>query len=128
MFVNIIRFKVIDDRGRTVSVLSKRSYFDSDMQFEQTERWSAEGKPVSKRRPEGIRGQEGRIPRSALRRRGDQWYLELPGLTVKLENLEPLLDGIAAKRGLLDASGVVVVHDENAATLTTADLRRYTRS
>jgi hypothetical protein len=123
MFEKAIRFKLVDQRGRTLSRFSKRSYFDAQMQPKETEPWVTEAKP-QKRPPNATPAHEGRLPPLPIRHAdGGQRYLEVPGLTLKWDKVTPVLERIALAMGLVDASGVVLVDDLDAATLTTEQLR-----
>lgn len=123
MFERCVRFKLADDRGRTICRFSKRSYFDADMQHRETEPWAAEAKP-EKRRTRSAPTTEGRLPPLRVRRTEDgRRYLELPGLTLKWEKVEAVLERMAVTLELVDASGVVLTDDLDAATLTTKQLR-----
>ncbi len=125
-YVNIIRIRVVDERGRTRCYLSKRTYFDEFGAVDYSESWSAPSKPL-RDRPDGVPFQKGRSPQSPIHRSGDHLNLELPGLVINLEKLSPKLDRFAAAMGLADESGAAIVCNDNDAdtpTLTTEQLGR----
>lgn len=125
-----IRIKVVDGDGDTVQKFSKRSYFDKRMQHERTEPWAAEAKPVSikwlhsDRNPGGF-SHPSRLAQPKVSHHAGQKYLDLPGLTLKWQKVEPVLDKIAFALGLVDDSGVVLKDDMAAATVTVEQLRKF---
>ena len=150
MIEKAIGIRIVDGRGRTVRRLSKRSYFDARMVHQSTERWAAEGKPVSRKRLARLEADvehrpapPGRIAlplevgyfpspsidpsqlgRMALAPEGD--YLPMPGgLPLRKDKVAAVLERVALALGLVDESGVVLVDDLNAATLTVTELRKY---
>jgi hypothetical protein len=123
-----IRLKVVDENGRTVCKISKRTYFDKQMQPERTEAWAAEAKPMSEKeltREDSIPAQQARLAQHRARTVKSQKYLELPGLTLKWEKVESVLDQVAFALRLMDASGAVLKDDLAAATLTVEQLRKF---
>ena len=124
-FVNVIFVKVTDGRGRTQCHLQKMTHFDENGHPRETERWGAYGRTI-KKRPAGVPLQESLLPPTPMRRRGTQLYLELPGLTLKMEKVAAALDRIATELGVIDRqSGAVLVCDPDTPikTLTVQELR-----
>ncbi len=124
-----IRVKVVDELGRTVCAISKRSHFDKQMRLERTEAWCAQAKPTSEKwfaREDSLPSHQGRLSTSLPVQRVDgQKYLALQGLTLKWEKVEAALDKVAFVLGLVDASGTVLKDDLAAATITIDQLRKF---
>ncbi len=124
MTVKAVRIKVVDDQGRTVCRFRKASYFDASMRPQETEPWGAESKPMSEKwlmADPAAPSHEGRLAKPP---EGD--YLPLPqGLPLRIDKVRAVLDRVAFPLGLVDESGVVLVDDLDAATLTVSELRRY---
>lgn len=124
-FVNIIRLKVVDGRGRTLCYLQKQTHYDENGTVTESESWSAPSKPI-KGAPEGVASRPARRPRPPVSRQGDHVDLELPGLVVNLNKLSPMLDRFAAVFGLVDESGAAIVsndRDTDPPRLTVDQLR-----
>lgn len=132
MSVKKIRFKLVDELGRTVCRFGKSTHFDAGMQPEKTELWGAESKPLSEKWLEGDNAgpsRDARLAGTPVRCTDDgRVYLELPGLTLRWGKVTSVLDRIAVALQLVDAAGVVLVDDMDAATLTTDQLRKYVGS
>lgn len=129
-FVNVVRLRVVDSRGRTCAYLQKQSYFDENGVLTGSESWGAPSKPM-KGPPDGVASQPGRRPSAPVSRRGDHLNLELPKLTVNLRKITPVLDRFAARFGLVDvATGAAIIcndRDPQPPTLTIDDLRALKR-
>ncbi len=126
MPVMAIRVKVVNNEGDTVCSFRKTTYFDKQMRPEFTEAWAAESKPMSEK---GLSTraptQKARLAQSPTRTVEGQKYLELPGLTLKWQKVESVLDQVASVLGLVDASGAVLKDDMTAATLTVEQLHKF---
>ncbi len=126
MSVAAIQITLHDDRGRTVCKFWKQTSFDHQMQPTATAPWTVAGKPIGDKQ---LRHESDVLPigniapmRLARHDNGVQ-YLEVPGLIIRWEKVEPALDRIAANLGLVDRDGVVLRDDMDAATITTSQLR-----
>lgn len=106
-FVNIVRVKIIDGRGRTLCYLQKQTYYDANGEVDYSESWSAPSKPI-KDRPPGVPFDAALVPRAAVRRSRHGLVLELPGLSLRLNKLQPMLDRFAAAHGLVDHTGAAI--------------------
>jgi len=127
MPIKAIRIKVVDGQGRTVCRFRKMTYFDASMQPQKTEPWGAESKPISEKwlgADPATPSHQARLAAPPVRcTAAGRRYLELPGLTLRWERVTPVLERIAAALNLVDSSGVVLLHDLDAAALTIDQLR-----
>jgi hypothetical protein len=123
----VIRIKVVDGRGRTVRRVSKRSYFDARMAHEHTEPWTPESKPDSGKWLKRVETEnDPPVNPGRMVDYPDHEYLSLPGgLPLRLEKVAAVLERLALTLGLVDESGVVLVTDFDAATLSVAELRSH---
>lgn len=130
MIEKAIGIAIVDDRGRTVRRLRKSSYFDEEsMAHLNTTRWGAAGKPDSRKGLAHVEAGEKRPADRSLRASfPDGDYLPLPGgLPIRNDKVAPVLERLALALGLVDESGVVLTDNLNAAKLSVAELRKYTR-
>jgi hypothetical protein len=121
-----IRVKVVDAQDRTRCVFRKTTHFDSQLQPEHNEPWTAEAKPMSEKSLElTVQTSEARLAKPPVRTIDGQRYLELPGLTLKWTKVVAVLDKLSAGLNLVDKSGAVLKDDMDSVTLTIAQLRQF---
>jgi hypothetical protein len=121
-----IRIKVIDEDGRTVCVLRKTTHLDKQLRPEYSEPWGAEAKPLSEKALERHDASDrGRLSRPPVHTVDGQKYFKLPGLSLKWQKVESVLDQVAIALNLIDAAGAVLKDDMTAATLTIDQLRQF---
>ncbi|GBE64200.1 hypothetical protein MFM001_06620 [Mycobacterium sp. MFM001] len=123
-----IRVKVVDEKGRTVCMFCKQTHVDNQMRPEYTEAWAATAKPMSEKwlaAEDSAPTVNGRLAGLPTQTVDGQKYLQLPGLTLKWQKVESVLERVAFASGLVDASGAVLKDELTPATLSVAQLRKF---
>ena len=127
MSLAAIQIALHDQRGRTLCKFWKQTRFDRQGRPTEIEPWTLTAKPMSGKELDHERPvPAANIAPIRLRRHSDGAdYLEVPGLIARWSKVQPALDGIARRLGLLDAAGAVVRDDMAAATITVDVLQHH---
>jgi hypothetical protein len=124
MCVRDIEIKLVDRGGRTVLSFVKRAFCDDGVWT--SDDWGVAVKPRSKKMLMHDRPQQTQTPERYLTylHDEDRYVLKLPGLTLRWENVTPVLDDLAENLAWVPR-GIHSEHAYGTRTLTVDQLREH---